>query len=308
MTVRVSKNSLRLGMYIEAIECPVSEFDHRRFLLETDTELKAILKTSAKFALVNRAKSRIDVNALLNKPGPDKVSAGDEQSVRSPAQMKLALGETLKATRHGLDLAGSDRLDLGKIAIAADAAFNMIDSAPNVFLEVTRLKSKDEVTYIHSISVSALMGKLAALLDIPDAEARLIGQAGMLHDVGKLLIPNDILNKPGSLSLDELTVMRTHPELGYQHLRNFAEVTDLTLDICRLHHEVLDGSGYPLGLKAEKISLPVRICTVCDVFDALTSDRPYKKGWETAKALGWMFERPELFERRLVIRLGSMFD
>lgn len=295
-------------MYIEALECPVSEFDHRRFMLESDAELKAILNTSAQFALVNRAKSRIDVNALLKKANPQSQRCDDEPPARTPAQMKIALDETLKTARQGLDLAGTHNLDLDRIATAADAALRMIDSAPNVFLEVTRLKTKDEVTYIHSISVSALMGKLATLLNIPEAEAKLIGQAGMLHDVGKLLIPNDILNKPGSLSLEELAIMRNHPELGYQHLKNFAEVTDLTLDICRLHHEVLDGSGYPFGLKGEKITLPVRICTVCDVFDALTSDRPYKKGWETAKALAWMFDRPEFFERRLVIRLGSMFD
>jgi HD-GYP domain-containing protein (c-di-GMP phosphodiesterase class II) len=307
LTIRISKNSIRLGMYIEAIECPVTEFSQRRFLLESDADLKAILKTSAHFALVNRAKSRIDVNALLRKTAPSDKIADCDQSARSRTQMKAALGETLKTARHGLDLAGSGKLDLGEIASAANAALQMIDSAPDVFLEVTRLKSKDEVTYIHSISVSALMGKLAMLLDLPEAEAQLIGQAGMLHDVGKLLIPNDILNKPGSLSMEELAVMREHPELGYRHLRNFPEVTGLTLDICRLHHEVLDGSGYPLGLKAEKISLPVRICTVCDVFDALTSDRPYKQGWETAKALAWMFDRPQLFERRLVIRLGSMF-
>ncbi len=295
-------------MYIEAIECPNSEFDHRRFLLESDSELKAILSTSAQFILVNRSKSRIDVNGLLRKAGSATRAADREQAARSASQMRANLRDTVKTARQGLKLAGSDQFDLGKIAIAADEALRMIDSAPDVFLEVTRLKTKDEATYIHSISVSALMGKLATLLDLPEAEARSLAQAGMLHDVGKLLIPTDILNKPGSLNLDELAIMRNHPELGYRHLKNFADVPNVVLDICRLHHEVLDGSGYPLGLKADEISLPVRICTVCDVFDALTSDRPYKKRWETAKAINWMFDRPHLFERRLVIRLGSMFD
>ncbi|MBW6421782.1 HD-GYP domain-containing protein [Rhizobium sp. XQZ8] len=302
LTIRISKNVVRLGMYIEGIECPVSEFKRRRFMLESDAELQAIRNTSAQFVLVNCSRSRIDVTALLERANPlTKPSS-------NPAEMKAAIGETLKTARRGLDAAGAGELNLDDIGLAADAAIRMIDSAPDVFLEVTRLKTKDEATYIHSIAVSALMGKLATLLDMSDAEARMIGQAGMLHDVGKLLIPNAILNNPGSLTLEELKIVREHPELGYRHLRKFPDVPELILDICRLHHEVLDGSGYPLGLKADQISLPIRICTVCDVFDALTSERPYKKGWETAKALSWMFERPQLFERRLVIRLGSMFE
>lgn len=294
-------------MYIEVVECPDSEFDHRRFLLDSSSELSAIMRTSAQFALVNRAKSSIDVEALLNS----RASAGGKstQADRRSAvtRMKASLGESLTATRQGLGLAGTDRLDLDQIATAAGAARRMIDDAPDIFLEVTRLKTKDETTYIHSLSVSALMGKLATMLDLPEDESRLIGEAGMLHDVGKLLIPDRILNKPGRLNGEELAVMRKHPEVGYQHMKKFPAVPDLFLDICRLHHEVLDGSGYPLGLNGGRISLEVRICTVCDVFDALTSERPYKKGWGTANAIAWMFDRPELFDRKLVIRLGSMF-
>jgi len=78
------------------------------------------------------------------------------------------------------------------------------------------------------------------------------------------------------------------------------------LDICRYHHEVLDGSGYPLGLKADQLSPEIRLSTVCDVFEALTSTRPYKRPW-TREALNWMFDRGHLFDKKLVIRLGSIF-
>ena len=89
-------------------------------------------------------------------------------------------------------------------------------------------------------------------------------------------------------------------------LKTYPEIPQVALDICRLHHEVLDGSGYPLGLKQKDLSATVRLSTVCDVFEALTSVRPYKRPWTSTEALDWMFARPHLFDRKMVIRLGSV--
>nr|WP_276553779.1 HD-GYP domain-containing protein [Shinella kummerowiae] len=174
-------------------------------------------------------------------------------------------------------------------------------------MKVTRLKTKDEGTYVHSLAVSALMMKLAGLLDYDDDMVRDLGVAGLLHDVGKLMIPNAILNKTGSLEADERRVVRNHPEVGYRLLKEQGNVSELTLDICRFHHETLDGSGYPLGLKADQLSPEIRLATVCDVFEALTSARPYKRAWTTRDALNWMFDRGHMFDKKLVIRLGSIF-
>jgi HD-GYP domain-containing protein (c-di-GMP phosphodiesterase class II) len=128
----------------------------------------------------------------------------------------------------------------------------------------------------------------------------------MLHDIGKLLIPNEILTKPGKLTDQERLVIRNHPEAGYRLLKTYPDLPPVVLDICRLHHEALDGSGYPLGLKKKDLSTPVRLSTVCDVFEALTSVRPYKRPWTSTEALDWMFARPQFFDRKMVIRLGSV--
>lgn len=176
------------------------------------------------------------------------------------------------------------------------------------FLKVTRLKTKDEGTYVHSLAVSALMMRLARLLDYDENATRELGVAGLLHDVGKLMIPNAVLNKNGRLDTDEKRLVRNHPELGYRLLKEQANVSEMVLDVCRHHHEALDGSGYPLGLKSDQLSPEIRLSTVCDVFEALTSTRPYKRPWSNRDALNWMFDRGHLFDKKMVIRLGSIFN
>lgn len=173
-------------------------------------------------------------------------------------------------------------------------------------MNITRLKSKDEATYVHSLAVSGLMTLLAASLNLDEEMISVLALAGLLHDIGKLKLPNKILNKPGELTTAERNVVRHHPDAGYQILRAYSHFPREVLDVCLLHHEVLDGSGYPRGLKQKDLTLPVQISTVCDVFEALTSFRPYKHPWTNNQALDWMFARPHLFDCKLIIRLGSV--
>lgn len=103
-------------------------------------------------------------------------------------------------------------------------------------------------------------------------------------------------------------MIQSHPQRGHQILRTHPAIPEEVLEICLHHHEALDGSGYPSRLAGSEISQLVRISTVCDVFDALTSVRPYKQGWSAGKALGWMFERDKQFDRKLVLRLGAVIN
>jgi HD-GYP domain-containing protein (c-di-GMP phosphodiesterase class II) len=275
-------------------------------MLESDEDLKAILLSSAIDLLVSQKKSRVDVAALLQRAPP-----GYFRPAPLSEPMRIETGEALEgamdAMRQGLEGMVSGSLDMAHITDAAIAARRGVETAPDLFMQVTRLKAKDKGTYLHSVVVAGLMAQMAVLLEFDDEMVDEIGRAGILHDLGKLLIPNAILNKPGKLSTAELRLIRSHPEIGYRHMKKLGGVSPMILDVCRLHHEALDGSGYPLGLKDEQISMIVRICTVCDVFDALTSVRPYKKAWSTAQALTWMYDQPHLFDRKLILRLGSMF-
>jgi HD-GYP domain-containing protein (c-di-GMP phosphodiesterase class II) len=124
-----------------------------------------------------------------------------------------------------------------------------------------------------------------------DAEAtRKAGLAGLLHDVGKAVIPLEVLNKPGKLTNAEFDLVKQHPRAGADILKKSCDVDAVALDVCLHHHEKMDGSGYPESVGSEKLSLYARMGAVCDIYDAVTSNRPYKDGWDPAVSLRRMSE------------------
>jgi HD-GYP domain-containing protein (c-di-GMP phosphodiesterase class II) len=146
------------------------------------------------------------------------------------------------------------------------------------------LEAKDPYTRGHSERVGALARQMARAAGIPTAAADMIAQAGLLHDLGKIAIPEGVLRKPGSLTDEEWAVMRRHPVVSAQivaPLEFFAEGAV----ILRHHHERHDGSGYPDGLRGELIPIGARIVAIADVYDALTSDRPYRTRLSHAEAV-----------------------
>jgi putative nucleotidyltransferase with HDIG domain len=159
---------------------------------------------------------------------------------------------------------------------------------PGALVSLARLKTQDDYTYLHSMAVCALMVALARQLGHDESACRAAGVAGLMHDVGKALMPERVLNKPGSLSAEEMAVMRTHPERGHALLLQSRGAAPQTLDVALHHHEKMDGSGYPHRLQGEQISLLARMGAVCDVYDAITSNRPYKNGWDPAQSLSRM--------------------
>jgi putative nucleotidyltransferase with HDIG domain len=137
------------------------------------------------------------------------------------------------------------------------------------------LEAKDQYTRGHSERVAALSRRVASTLGLAPAVVDLVGQAGLLHDIGKIGVPETILKKPGPLSPEEWQIMRAHPVIGAQIVAPF-EFFDGAARVIRHHHERWDGSGYPDGLAGEGIPLEARIVAVADVFDALTSARSYR--------------------------------
>jgi len=148
---------------------------------------------------------------------------------------------------------------------------------------------RDNETGMHVIRISKLCERLARGLGLSDQECHLIRHASPMHDIGKIGIPDHILLKPGKLTLEEWSVMKTHSDIGALILSGSeSEFLQMAEIIAGSHHERWDGSGYPRSLKGEEIPLVSRIATVCDVFDALTSDRPYKKAWSIEDTIAEM--------------------
>ena len=180
---------------------------------------------------------------------------------------------------------------LGK-AVDAESCLPIVEEVatslarnPSAFISLARLKTRDDYTYMHSVAVCGLMVSLARQMGLGDTETREAGLAGLLHDVGKMQMPLEVLNKPGALTDAEFGVMRTHPERGWELLKDGAKVPASALDVCLHHHEKVDGTGYPHKLGGDQISLMARMGAVCDVYDAITSTRPYKAAWDPAGSL-----------------------
>jgi HD-GYP domain-containing protein (c-di-GMP phosphodiesterase class II) len=170
---------------------------------------------------------------------------------------------------------------------------------PDALISVARLKHHDDYTYLHSVAVAALMVGVGLRLGITGDALRELGMAGMLHDLGKALMPHTVLNKPGALTEEEFLIMKAHPQRGHDMLVEGGGATEVVRDVALHHHEKWDGRGYPHGLAGEAISLPARMGAICDVYDAISSNRPYKKAWGPAESVQRMVSWKGHFDETL---------
>jgi response regulator RpfG family c-di-GMP phosphodiesterase len=145
---------------------------------------------------------------------------------------------------------------------------------------------RDDETGRHIERLGELCHRLALAVGMPAAEAEVLRHAAVLHDVGKIGIPDEVLHKPGAFDPEERALMETHAEIGAELLSGGrSDLMRMAQEVALTHHEKWDGSGYPNGLAGEAIPLAGRICAICDVFDALLSERPYKRPWSLADVL-----------------------
>jgi HD-GYP domain-containing protein (c-di-GMP phosphodiesterase class II) len=143
------------------------------------------------------------------------------------------------------------------------------------------------------------MVSLAKQLGLTDEQTREAGLAGLLHDVGKMAIPLDILNNPGKLTDKEFGLVKEHPVAGHRMLLEGGAESEIVLDVCLHHHEKMDGAGYPNQLSGDNISVFARMGAVCDVYDAITSNRPYKEGWCPSESLRKMAQWEGHFDKNI---------
>lgn len=283
MIKQITVDELRPGMFIHKLEVWwLKDKRIRNQMLVTDPRQIAMLRNEGIQQLW------IDLNRSVQTPTAKKPA--QKAVARTPFFLELDQAQQIfqqgkpqvmamfneARLGHSLNLAGT--LDL------VDEIAGSIRREPTALLSVARLKNHDDYTYLHSMAVCGLMITLAQRLGLDDKQVLRVGMGGLLHDVGKAAVPLEILNKPGKLTDEEFEVMRQHPVTGAQMLMEADADADL-LDIALHHHEKYDGSGYPHQLQGEEISLYARMAAVCDVYDALTSTRVYRKGWTPAEAM-----------------------
>jgi len=224
----------------------------------------------------------------------------DDRSVNIHEKTAL-LYETTTYLMRGLLQDPSSKEDVKQSKRIVDSAAEFILSNPDVLAHHLELSSVDYYTYTHSVDVmtySIMLGKRIGLKD--GEEIGNLGQGALLHDIGKTYVDQAINQKNGPLTDEEFTEMKKHPGYGYDALKKTDELSKQALEIVRHHHEDLKGTGYPDGLDSDRIGIEVRIVTVADIFNALTTRRVYRKAFQNFQALKMMKETVgEKIDRRV---------
>ena len=182
------------------------------------------------------------------------------------------------------DAFNGKEIDLSPVKDITSKTIEAIFNNPDALACVINIRIKDEYLLEHSVSVSILMTIFARHLKLDKKIIQQLSIGAFLHDVGKIMIPDEILHKPGKLNSEEFEVMKTHVNHSIEIIAKTPNISELSLEVAALHHEKLNGQGYPYQIKQDEISQYGRMITICDIFDALTADRVYKEGYTHIKA------------------------
>jgi putative nucleotidyltransferase with HDIG domain len=317
--VALDVSQLQIGMYVKELDRPWlnTPFMFQGFRITTDKELqqlREICKTVTieveehywfsyqKHAITQPHEPPPSVPVKeplkpLNKTLPEAKTLYDKADVE--------IHEILHKVNK------SEDIDIKPIEETVNGFVKSVVCNPNALMWLTRIKNRDEYTAEHCLRVAILSIAFGRHLNLPEEDLCLLGMCGMLHDVGKMVIPDEVLNKPGRLTPDEYKIMKRHAIEGAKLLCDQSGLDSCVITTAKHHHERLDGKGYPSGLTAEKIPLYTRMVTIVDAYDAISSARCYKPAKTPAEALKIIYENrgsqfdPDLLQH-FILMVGIM--
>ncbi|CAN7623616.1 HD-GYP domain-containing protein [Massilia sp. LjRoot122] len=305
MLKKVDASQLKVGMFIHDLDCGWMEhpFVRSRFLLTTNEEIYKIRNAKIRGVVIDCSKgmdvddaptlaqaeaaTEAEVTAIATKPLiVTRVSLGEE--LQRAAQIRKQAAGLVRTVMADARLGKAVELD--KVGPVVESVTESILRNSGALLGLLRIKNKDDYTFLHSVSVCALLVAFCRSRKMDEDTIYQAGLGGLLHDTGKALVPDAILNKQGRLSDEEFDIIKRHPRDGYDILVKTPEIGPIPLDITLHHHERRDGSGYPDKQDEARISELAQMAAIVDVYDAITSDRCYHKGMPAAEALRKIYE------------------
>ena len=306
MRKKISIDELEPGMYLEEI-CGSwidNPFWRSRFFVSDPQDIALLRASHVREVWIDVSKGD-DVwpsteHAPLTPLTPIAENPAIAAAVHAASRAPVPIAEELVRARQ-ICAAGKEAVtsmfrearmgntvDNASVGLLVEEISDSVARNTSALISLARLKTADDYTYLHSVAVCAMMIALSRKLGQNENQVRSAGVAGLLHDMGKMLLPTELLNKPGKLTDAEFAVIKSHPARGHAFLLEASHIDPVALDVCLHHHEKVDGSGYPEGLKGPEISLMAKMGAVCDVYDAITSNRAYKSGWDPSESLRQM--------------------
>jgi len=317
MIKKIKVEQLKPGVFVHDFNCG---WLHHPFLadrtkLKTDKDIAKVLKYGIRELYIDTEKgldiddapseqeaqqklqTELDQLASIPTGHQDTATVGDE-IVRA----KQLIGEAKRATKKLMhDVKLGKRMEMSQVETIVDKMTESVLRNGDALVSLLRIKDVDEYTYLHSMAVSALCISFAQGLDLDATKIKQIGIGGLLHDIGKMKVPLEILNKPGPLSDKEFEIMKRHVKDGESTLQEYPNLDQSCTCVTSHHHERLDGTGYPDGLKGDQISLFGQIAAIVDIYDALSSERCYKKAMTPTEALRKLFEWSQSYLNRELV-------
>ncbi|MBV7469260.1 HD-GYP domain-containing protein [Aeromonas sp. sif0611] len=282
-------NQLRPGMYVIAIASQTGAMEIAQTgLVTTRQQVDVLIRRGVLTVKVDLARSKLPGIAQVISPSPAH-SAGSVRPAGSGEGRELKIRRLYqearelqgKFIRH---LKAGEPIDITPLAAVAEEMVDTMFTHGDAMLCLARIRAKDAYLMEHSMNVAILLANFGRYLGLERSVLKELTLGGLLHDVGKIMTPDEVLNKPGKLTDEEFGVMRQHVVHSYDILSNTAGITPTMLEVAANHHERLDGTGYPQRLKGDQLSLYTRMSGIVDVYDAVTADRVYKQGMQPTQA------------------------
>ncbi|GAB2894783.1 cyclic di-GMP phosphodiesterase [Uliginosibacterium flavum] len=306
MIKKINSSDLRVGMYIHELDCDwlTHPFLKNQFKISNDAQIEKIVDTGIHNVYIDTDKgldvpdapTEEEVREALQQEMIDLVTAEQPVIIHATRDEEIQRAHAIKGRAQALVRNVMADARLGR-AVEAEQIDHVVENITESILRnsgailgLLTIKNKDDYTFLHCVSVCALLVAFCRTLNIDADTTRQAGMGGLLHDTGKALVPDSVLNKPGKLTDEEFDLIKRHPRDGYEILLRSPEIGPIPLDITLHHHERMDGNGYPDKLPPEKIQNLVRMSSIVDVYDAITSDRSYHRGMPATDALRKLHE------------------
>ena len=288
--MRVPVDLLRPGMRVVKLDRPWTEVPllFQGFDLASDEQFR-ILRHYCEWVVVegdeHQLADALDRIAQQKKRATEPLA--ETCSVEEELPRATQAWETTRSfvEQVSRDIEAGNVLNLEQARPIVRSCVESIKANASAMFWMSRIKSRDEYTAEHCLRVAVFAVAFARFLGLPDEDLEVAGLCGLLHDVGKLKVPPEILNKPGPLDPNEAKVMQGHTNFGYNLLKTDQNLDPIVMDVTRHHHERVDGRGYPAKLEEWQISRFSRLIAIVDAYDAMTSDRCYRDGLPASDAM-----------------------